>query len=132
MAQYDFGCEECYMINEFHRSIKIGPPENPVCENCGSSSLTRVYYAVDVCVKVDDPVSLGHLSDRNRDEMSNLEFAEKSYEQKLASDKGRKMLGVDKKGEKFKPWWRKADKVNTQLASLSTKKREDYMATGSI
>lgn len=127
MPIYEAGCNSCKMLNEVQRSIKIGPITE--CENCGSKDLTTIFYAVDVCVRVDDPINFGHLADRNRDNMSQIEFADKTYEHKLASDKGRKELGIDKKGPKFNPWWRKGE-VNTKLATMNTKEKNNYVEKG--
>ncbi len=128
MATYELACLECYLLFEQTRSMKDGPEY--ICENCNSTSVMQIYHPPDLCIKVDDPVNMGHLADRNRDKMSATEFADKRNEQVMATAKARQAVrsGITPK----KPWWRSTDKVNPRLATLNNEQKKDYVLHGSL
>lgn len=131
---YDYRCGNCGYNFQIRQSIK----ENPLidCPECRENTLKRIFHAVDVLPR-GEPVTLAQQADRNTSKMGHYELEEKRQAQKE---------GARPKPKIERPWWRKSDKINMELAKLApnvtiekgkitkseplSKKAEDYIMKG--
>lgn len=114
MANYHYRCVECNNEFEISQSIKDAPLEH--CQNCNCmDGLERVIHAPHLFIK-GEPKTLGVLADRNTASMGRYELEDKREAHKQQGQSGRNQLP-----KAPRPWWRKTDKVNTDLAKYAGK-----------
>ena|SRR6185503_13072504 len=138
MITYAYKCKNCTNELTVEQSIKDSPIVH--CENCGQNTLERVISGgLCTILKVDEPKTLGLLSDRNGKKFGKQYIAEKSHEIKNKNRKNRKYTGKLKEGAvqedrskidfDYKPPWRDGP-IDKSLAKLKGKSLENYLLTG--
>lgn len=142
MPTYEYKCNACsYSFREV-QSIKA--EALLTCLECGENALQRVFHAVPVLSR-GEPKTLIQQADRNEQKWGRQELEERRHKHKESGAAGRR--AANRKKPK-RPWWRKTEKVNTQLADLApnvsiekgkivkseplTEKATDYIMTGKI
>ena len=121
MPTYVFKCEECEHELEVEQSISKPTPNRKKCPGCKKNKLSRVLFCPHVYNKPsDDSISVGLLSDRNADRLSD--------DQKEAIDKknGVKRASKNKKNN----FWELNAKESKQIASMTPKQKKTYIETG--
>lgn len=129
MANYHYRCndEECGYEFETFQSIHADSLTH--CDECEKETLQRVIYAAAVCTKVE-PKTLGHLADRNRDNMGNYEYQEKS--EKLAERKRRGKQQVSDEAVKLRKDWGRPETTDRRLGTLTPKQKKKYVEKGEL
>lgn len=134
MLTYEYVCGSCAFVFSARQSIHDSPLVE--CPGCGRDSLRRQFFAVDV-ISRDEPKTVAQQADRNEKSMGRHEL----------EDKRREAGGGTPRTKPERPWWRKTDKVDTELAKLAPnvviekgkvvkseplgQKAMDYIMTGS-
>ena len=113
MPNYHYLCSEpeCEYEFEVVESIKADPMKE--CPSCHRSTVSRVIHNPYFSIK-GDPVNLGHLAQRNTDNMSGGQLEEKRREH---AEQGR--IGRPERPKAERPFWRNYDKIDTSLAALA-------------
>jgi len=121
MPTYVFKCEECEHKLEVEQSITKPTPNRRRCPNCKKSKLNRVLFAPHVYNKPgDDSITLGLLSDRNADRLSE--------DQKRTIDEKNGVKRENKNTEKH--FWETSDKKMKKIASMSNEQKKKYIEKG--
>ena len=121
MPTYVFKCEECDHQLEVEQSIKKPTPNKKKCPNCKKDKLIRLLFAPHVYNKPsDDNISLGLLSDRNADRLSD--------EQKKSIDEKNGVKKEKKRNKKH--FWETSDKNMKQISEMTPKQKQKYIDTG--
>ena len=121
MPTYVFECQECEYELEVEQSIKKPTPTRKKCPKCGKNELERVLFAPHVYNKPgDDSITLGLLSDRNADRLSE--------DQKRVIDEKNGVKREKKNTEKH--FWETSDKKMQKIASMSNKLKKKYIEKG--
>lgn len=107
MPTYEYLCKNCRHNFDIAQSIKADVLVD--CPQCELPTLRRVIHAVAVLTK-GEAKTLAQQADRNEKAMGRLELEEKRI--KAAT-------GSKKQPKPSRPWWRKTDKVDTNLADLA-------------
>jgi putative FmdB family regulatory protein len=109
MPNYHYRCTECEDEFEIHQSIKDAPLEH--CQECNClDGLERVIHAAHLFVKAE-PKTVGLLAERNTAKMGRYELEDKREAHNQRGKTGRAELP-----KAPRPWWRKSDKIDTNLA----------------
>ena len=121
MPTYVFICEDCEFELEVEQSITKPTPNKKKCPNCKKNKLNRVLFAPHVYNKPgDDKISLGLLSDRNADRLS--------QDQKEAIDK-KNGVKREKKGDK-KNFWETSNSNLKDISQMTPAQKKKYIDTG--
>jgi putative FmdB family regulatory protein len=121
MPTYVFKCEECEHKREVEQSITKPTPNRRKCPNCKKSKLNRILFAPHVYNKPgDDSITLGLLSDRNADSLSE--------DQKRTIDEKNGVKRENKNTEKH--FWETSDKKMKKIASMSNGQKKKYIEKG--
>lgn len=121
MPTYVFKCEECDHELEVEQSIKKDMPNRKKCPECGKNKLSRILFAPHVYNKPgDDSITLGLLSDRNADRLSE--------DQKRTIDEKNGVKRENKNTEKH--FWQTSDKKMKKIASMSNEQKKKYIEKG--
>jgi putative FmdB family regulatory protein len=116
MPNYEYLCNSCSHNFQIVESIKA--ESQSICPICKANSLHRVIHAAQVFTK-EDPKTIGHQADRNVSKMGKYELEAKRYHHAEAGNRARKMSGRKPRPKAERPFWRKTDKVDTELAKLA-------------
>lgn len=119
MITYEYKCEACEHQFEIKQSIKDKPLEK--CPECKKKKLYRLIGNPTVFIQ-QDPTTVGHLADRNTENMSKGQREDR--ERKDAESR----IKVPKKE---KPWW-KSDNPTHKIASLTPQQKERYIREGKL
>jgi putative FmdB family regulatory protein len=115
MPTYDYLCDDCKHRFQTVQSIMAQPLHD--CPECSHPSLHRVIHAVSVLSR-GEPKTVMQQADRNEKQMGRFQLEDKRQEVKDAADVAR---GGKKRPKPQRPFWRKTDKVNTELAKIAPK-----------
>ena len=122
MPIYVFKCEECDYELEVEQSIKKPTPNRKKCPKCRKNKLERILFAPHVYNKPgDDNITLGLLSDRNADRLS--------QDQKEAIDKKNGVKKTQKKSDK-KNFWETSDSNLKKISEMNAQQKKKYIETG--
>jgi putative FmdB family regulatory protein len=143
MPIYENLCSECGYGFDHVQSIKANALIT--CPECGQDTLRRVLHAVTIFTR-GDAVTVAQQADRNTSSMGRYELEAKRHAHAEAGEKSREAMGLSKRPKAERPFWRKTDKVNTDLAKLApnvtiekgkitkseplSEKAKDYIMTG--
>ena len=101
---YEYECQKCGHRLEILQSIKDEPLKQ--CVECQELALKRIVFAVPV-LTTDEVKTLEQQASRNEKAWGRQEVEER----RAKTEKPKK--------EKYKPWWRKTEKIDTSLADLA-------------
>ena len=121
MPIYVFKCGECDHELEVEQSISKPTPNRKKCPNCGKNKLEKLLFAPHVYNKPgDDNISIGLLSDRNGESLTNEQKKE------IDDKNGVKRTGKNNK----KQFWETSEKDMKKISSMTPKQKKKYIETG--
>ena len=120
MPTYEYKCSNCEYQFELRQSFKDIPKKK--CPKCRKLSLEKLLFAPDVIVRLgtSDIKTIGHLADRNTQQMGKYKLDELTEKDPIEQRK--------KKAKEKAPWWRPGTTgPNKKLAKMNKEEKKRYL-----